>query len=72
MMMIILADKLTAVGQLMLQHHSAVSQRGAAVAQRHLDAVVHFSSRYIGGDGKHVDSQDLNCSLLPIKNNPND
>lgn len=40
----------------MVQHHPAVSQRRATVAERHLDAVVDFGARHIGGNGKHVDS----------------
>lgn len=46
---------ITVIGELVVQHHPAVGQGGAAVAERHLDAVVDLSTRHVGGDGKHVD-----------------
>ena len=46
---------ITVIGELVVQHHPAVGQGGAAVAERHLDAVVDLSTRHVSGDGKHVD-----------------
>lgn len=43
------------IGHLVLQDHSAVGQRRAAVAEGHLNAVVDLGARHVGGDGKHVD-----------------
>lgn len=56
MFITMLAVIFTVIGELVVQDHSAVGHRGAAVAEKHLDAVVHFSARHISGDGKHVDS----------------
>lgn len=54
----------TVISELVEQDHPAVGQRGAAVAERHLDAVEDLSTRHIGGNGKHVDSRDSNPVLL--------
>ena len=56
----------TAIGELVVQDHAAVGQRGVAVAERHLDAVQHFSARYIGGNGKHVDGRDTEPVLFSV------
>lgn len=60
------AVPLTVVGELVMQDHSAVSQR-AAVSERHLDAVVDLGSRHVSGEGKHVDSQDMSLILVPVR-----
>lgn len=56
----------TVISELMVQDHPAVGQRGAAVAEGHLDAVVDFSARHISGDGKHVDSRYMNSVLFSV------
>lgn len=57
------------IGELVVQDHPAVGQRGAAVAERHLDAVVDLSARHIGGNGKHADSRDTDAALFSVEGN---
>lgn len=56
----------TAVRQLVLQDHVAVSQGRVAAAQRRLDAVVDLSRHHIRRDGKRVHSHDTDTVLLSV------
>lgn len=55
-MVLVMFSIFTVIRELVVQDHPAVGQRGAAVAERHLDAVEDLSTRDISGNGKHVDS----------------
>lgn len=54
----------TVVGELVVQHHATVAHGRVAVAERHADAVVDLGACHVGGDGKHVDSRDMDAILL--------
>lgn len=57
---------LTVVRELVVKDHPTVGHRGAAVPERHLDAVVDLCSRHISGDGKHVDCQDVKTVIFSV------
>lgn len=51
----------TVIGELVQQDHPAVRHCGAAVTDRRLNDAEDFSTRHISGNGKHVDSGDVDA-----------
>jgi hypothetical protein len=54
----------TLIGELVSDHHSAVSSSAVTVVQRHLYAVVDLRAGHVSREGEHVDSRDMN-SVFP-------